>query len=405
MLSPPMGGGQTAIEVRGLSKTFRIPSHRKDTLKERALRPLARPQHRELHALQDVSFDVERGEFFGVVGRNGSGKSTLLKLLASIYRADQGEIRVAGTIAPFIELAVGFNVEFSAYENVLLNGVMMGLTRKEAEKRFDAVIEFAELEEYGDLKLKNYSSGMLTRLAFSIMVQVDADVMLIDEVLAVGDENFQRKCADVFNQLRGKRTIVFVTHDMTAVERYCHRAMLIDHGRVEEIGEPPRVARSYVNMNTSPASAAAEGEGGFAAVWIEDAAGERPFTLRHGEEISINAIVDAPHDINRPRFSFAIQNASGAWIFTLPYRPAAVRGDRLKRGERVHLRASLTNPLAGGQYTVQAALTSADRGDELVAVADDAVTVVVEGPGPDGSLLAIESELQTESFTVEEVKA
>ncbi|MGI8461087.1 MAG: ABC transporter ATP-binding protein, partial [Solirubrobacterales bacterium] len=176
---------QTAIEVRGLSKSFRFPSHRKDTLKERALKPLSRPELRELHALRDISFDVGRGEFFGVVGRNGSGKSTLLKLLASIYRADRGDIRVAGDIAPFIELAVGFNLEFTAYENSLLNGVMMGLTRKEAEHRFDSVIDFAELEQYGDLKRKNYSSGMLTRLAFSLMVQVDADVMLIDEVLAV----------------------------------------------------------------------------------------------------------------------------------------------------------------------------------------------------------------------------
>jgi ABC-type polysaccharide/polyol phosphate transport system ATPase subunit len=400
-----MSGAQTAIEVRGLSKSFRIPSHRKDTLKERVLKPLARSEHRELHALRDVSFEIERGEFFGVVGRNGSGKSTLLKLLASIYRADAGEIRVAGSIAPFIELAVGFNLEFSAYENSLLNGVMMGLTRREAERRFDEVIEFAELQEYGDLKLKNYSSGMLTRLAFSLMVQVDADVMLIDEVLAVGDASFQRKCGEVFEDLRGKRTIVFVTHDMTAVERYCHRAMLIDHGEIDELGEPLRVARSYVNLNASPISAR-DGSGGFSAVWVEDAAGERPFTLRHGEEISFNAVVEAPHAIEHPRFSFAVRNASGVWVFTLPYRPAAAgQADRLEAGARVHLRAGLTNPLAGGQYSVQATLVSADREEDLLAVAEDAVTIVVDGPGPDGSLLAIESELATESFSSDEVKA
>jgi ABC-type polysaccharide/polyol phosphate transport system ATPase subunit len=401
-----MSGRQTAIEVRGLSKSFRIPTHRKDTLKERVLKPFAPAEYRELHALRDVSFEVGQGEFFGIVGRNGSGKSTLLKLLASIYRADAGQIRVAGSIAPFIELAVGFNLEFTAYDNVLLNGVMMGLTRKEAAQRYDAVIEFAELEEFGDLKLKNYSSGMLTRLAFALMVQVDADVMLIDEVLAVGDENFQRKCGEVFMELRGKRTIVFVTHDMTAVERYCHRAMLIDHGIVKEIGEPTRVARDYIDVNASALPAATPGEGGFAAVWVEDAAGERPFTLSHGEEISFNAIVVAPREVNRPRFSFAVKNAAGAWVFTLPYRPAAAGpGDRLEAGERVRLRATLRNPLAGGQFTVQAALTSADRGDELVAVADDAVTVVVEGPGPDGSLLAIDSELATESSATEEVEA
>ena len=400
-----MSGGQTAIEVRGLSKSFQIPTHRKDTLKERVLKPLARSEHRQLHALRDVSFEIERGEFFGIVGRNGSGKSTLLKLLASIYRADSGSIRVAGTIAPFIELAVGFNLEFTAYDNVLLNGVMMGLTRKQAAERYDQVMEFAELEEFGDLKLKNYSSGMLTRLAFSLMVQVDADVMLIDEVLAVGDENFQRKCGEVFDELRGKRTIVLVTHDMTAVERYCHRAMLIDQGRIAEIGEPTRVARQYVNVNAKPLPAASGG-GGFTAVWIEDAAGERPFTLSHGEEISFNAIVEAPEEIGRPRFSFAVRNAAGAWVFTLPYRSAATGPeDRLAAGERVHVRATLANPLAGGQYTVQAALTSADRGDELVAVADDAVTVVIDGPGPDGSLLATDAALKTESRAAEGVEA
>ncbi len=282
---------------------------------------------------------------------------------------------------------------------------MMGLTRKEAERRFDEVIEFAELEEFGDLKLKNYSSGMLTRLAFSLMVQVDADVMLIDEVLAVGDASFQRKCGEVFERLRGKRTIVFVTHDMTAVERYCHRAMLIDHGKLEEIGEPVRVARSYVNLNASPVMAG-DGPGGFSAVWVEDAAGERPFTLRHGEEISFNAIVEAPQEIERPRFSFAVRNAAGVWVFTLPYRPAAAgEADRLAAGERVHLRAGLTNPLAGGQYSIQATLVSADREDDLVAVAEDAVTVVVDGPGPDGSLLAIESELATNALSTDEVKA
>jgi len=399
-----MGGGETAIEVRGLSKSFTITSHRKDTLKERVVKPLARSEHHELHALRDVTFDVERGEFFGVVGRNGSGKSTLLKLLASIYRPDRGRIRVAGTIAPFIELAVGFNLEFTAYENVLLNGVMMGLSRREAERRFDAVMDFAELEEYGDLKLKNYSSGMLTRLAFSIMVQVDADVMLIDEVLAVGDASFQRKCGEVFEQLRGNRTIVFVTHDMTAVERYCHRAMLIEEGRVAEVGEPGKVARSYLDANASPVTA--QDKRGFAAVWVENAAGERPFTHRHGEEISFNAIVEAPRAIDRPRFSFALRNARGDWIYTLPYRSAATdERDRLEAGQRVHLRAGIVNPLAGGQWSVQCTLIAAEREDDLIAVANDAVTIVVDGPGPDGVLVATEGEVSTSSVSADEVRA
>src|SRR5436190_13119509 len=180
-------GGPVVIEARGVHKTFRIPEHRVDTIKERAIHPLTRIEHRELHALRDVSFDVHKGEFFGIVGRNGSGKSTLLKIMASIYRADRGRIRMAGSLAPFIELGVGFNPELTSRDNVILNGVLMGLSRQEAARRLGRVLEFAELEQFADLKLKNYSSGMMVRLAFSVMVQADADIMLIDEVLAVGD--------------------------------------------------------------------------------------------------------------------------------------------------------------------------------------------------------------------------
>ena len=169
----------TAIEVRDLSKSFRIPHYRVDSLKERMLHPFGQGGYDELQALRDVSFDVERGEFFGVVGRNGSGKSTLLKVLASIYRASGGRIRMAGTVAPFIELGVGFNMDLTARENIVLNGVMMGLSRREAAGRMDAVLDFAELHDYVELKLKNYSSGMLVRLAFSVMLQAETDILLI----------------------------------------------------------------------------------------------------------------------------------------------------------------------------------------------------------------------------------
>src|SRR5918995_4027697 len=239
------GERPVAIEVRDVAKAFRIPLERADTLKERAVRPRhwLGTEHRELVALRGVSFDVHRGEFFGVVGRNGSGKSTLLKLLASIYRLDAGSIRVAGRLAPFIELGVGFNPELSAEENVALNGVMMGLTPRQARGRFDAVIEFAELEEFTELKLKNYSSGMHVRLAFSLMLQVDADVLLIDEVLAVGDAAFQRRCIEALERMRDQgRTVVLVSHDMNSIQRHCDRAMLIEDGRIEAIGSPLEVA-------------------------------------------------------------------------------------------------------------------------------------------------------------------
>jgi len=231
--------GVPAVSVEEVGKEFRLPHEQAHTLKERALHPFRRSGSDRLHALEDVSFAVAEGEFFGIVGRNGSGKSTLLKCLAGIYKVDRGRIRMRGRLSTFIELGVGFNPDLPARDNVMINGIMLGLSPKEALRRFDAIIAFAELEEFVDLKLKNYSSGMQVRLAFSVMSQVDADVLLIDEVLAVGDAAFQQKCFERFLKLKSEgRTIVFVTHDMHAVERFCDRAMLIDRGRMVMLDQP-----------------------------------------------------------------------------------------------------------------------------------------------------------------------
>jgi len=241
---------EPAVLVENVGKRFRMPAERVHTLKERALHPLRRRNAEDLVALRDVSFQVEQGEFFGIVGRNGSGKSTLLKCLAGIYAVDRGSIAVRGRLSTFIELGVGFNPDLAAADNIVLNGIMLGLSPREARRRVDDVIAFAELEEFADLKLKNYSSGMQVRLAFSVMIQVDADVLLIDEVLAVGDAAFQQKCFDVFNRIREEgRTVVFVTHDMGAVRRFCHRALLIERGDVRMIGEPDAVSDQYIELN------------------------------------------------------------------------------------------------------------------------------------------------------------
>src|SRR3954451_21561115 len=250
-----------AVVVEDVSKKFEIPHEVSHTLKERALHPFRRTRKDILQALSDVSFSVERGEFFGVVGRNGSGKSTLLKCMAGIYRADQGTNGIAGRLSTFIELGVGFNPDLAAEDNIVLNGVMLGLTPREARRRADAVIDFAGLREFTDLKLKNYSSGMLVRLAFSVMIQVDADVLLIDEVLAVGDAAFQQKCYDEFNRIRDQgRTVLLVTHAMSAVSRFCDRAMLLERGRVVDIGEPSRIANEYLDVNFQQEQQIAQGE-------------------------------------------------------------------------------------------------------------------------------------------------
>jgi ABC-type polysaccharide/polyol phosphate transport system ATPase subunit len=250
-----------AIDVRGVSKIFRLPHQKYSTLKERALHPLATRTYDTLRALDGVGFEVEQGEFFGIVGRNGSGKSTLLKCLSGIYAIDSGHMQVDGRVSPFIELGVGFNPDLTARDNVIVNAIMLGLTRKEARRRFDEIIAFAELEDFLDLNLKNYSSGMAARLGFAVAIQVDADVLLIDEVLAVGDASFQRKCFEQFERMKREgRTILFVTHDMASIERLCDRALVLELGRVADVGPPDRIAHRYEELNSIGATRQREDE-------------------------------------------------------------------------------------------------------------------------------------------------
>ncbi len=245
-----MSSPQIAIAVDGVSKDFRLPSERRQTLKERVVNPRFDREAKVFHVLDDLSFEIKRGEFFGIVGRNGSGKSTLLKCLAGIYQLDKGKISIGGRLSTFIELGVGFNPDLAARDNIILNGIMLGLSPKQAAARVDQVVAFAELEDHVDLKLKNYSSGMQVRLAFSVLTQVDADVLLIDEVLAVGDAAFQAKCFQVFRQLNeAGKTIVLVTHDMGSVTRLCDRALLLEDGQMKAIGDPEEVAERYLALN------------------------------------------------------------------------------------------------------------------------------------------------------------
>ena len=243
-------GRSPVLVVDGISKRFRVPHERAFTIKERALHPFRSREHHVLEALRDVSFELDRGEWLAIVGRNGSGKSTLLKCIAGIYRTDEGRMAARGRLSPFIELGVGFNPNLRARDNVMLNGVMLGLSPERARTCFDEVIDYAGLAEFVDLKLKNYSSGMQVRLAFAVMMQVDADVLLIDEVLAVGDAVFQRKCLETLERKREEGCgVVLVTHDMDPVENRCDRAILMDRGRVLKIGDPDDVIASYNRLN------------------------------------------------------------------------------------------------------------------------------------------------------------
>jgi len=354
--------GPVVVEVRDVCKTFRIPEHRVDSLKERMVHPFRSNPHRDLEALSGISFDVHEGEFFGIVGLNGSGKSTLLKILSSIYQADSGRIRTAGRIAPFIELGVGFNPEMTAHENVVLNAVMLGLSRQEARARVQSVIEFAGLEEFAELKLKNYSSGMMVRLAFSVMVEVEADIMLIDEVLAVGDAAFQQKCGDVFHEKReAGKTIILVTHDMGSIEKYCHRAMMIHDGQVSLIGTPKEVSEWYMRANFRKederpgfhAGSSEEGDDAFVAeAWIEDEASTRIENVEQGTAFRIGLVIEAIREIQTPIISFVVTDEAGVHIFgfeeSLSGAPDYPGG--LKPGQAVQVLADVQNLLRPGRY-------------------------------------------------------
>jgi ABC-type polysaccharide/polyol phosphate transport system ATPase subunit len=397
------GATPVAIEARGLAKSFHIPTHRVSRLKERLAHPFARQEYRTLQALREISFEVHSGEFFGILGRNGSGKSTLLKILAGIYGADAGTVRMAGRIGPFIELGVGFNMELSARENIVLNGVMMGLTPSEARARMDAVLEFSELADFVELKLKNYSSGMLVRLGFSVMIQADTDILLIDEVLAVGDAAFQQKCADVFHRMREQgRTIVLVTHDTGAVEEFCDRAMLLSDSRIVEIGDPGQVARRYLRLNfeqrfeervPSDEDPSVYSRGvRLLEAWVENGDGERVTSVEQGSPIRLRARLHADADVPEPLFGFVIASAQDVsvheFLTTLPDRGS------LRAGERVTVEAQVENRLAPGRYYLHLGVArNGNRGDAAL-YAPHALDFIVFGDEESAGIVAADAEMR-----------
>jgi ABC-2 type transport system ATP-binding protein len=400
---PSPRDNDVAIRVENLHKAFRIPTQKIDSLKERVVHPLATQEYRELHALDGISFDVRQGEFFGIVGRNGSGKSTLMKLLASIYRADRGEIEIAGRLAPFIELGVGFNHDLTARENVVLNGVMMGLTPKEMRRRVDAVIDFAELRDFADLKLKNYSSGMLVRLAFAVMLEADADVLLIDEVLAVGDAAFQQKCADAFHRMKAEgKTIVLVTHEMGAVETYCHRAMLLSDGQIQHIGAPPEVAREYLKLNFAgeakeeveeeSEATTDEDEGArLLACRVAGATDAEGTTVQLGEPIRIELDLEL---LRRPpglHVGIVIGNADDVSMVELGV-PVISEDGRELSGDRITVTATMRNPLAAGRHFIHVGVQSPFGISLYVA---RAASFVVYGSYQGRGIIAPEYEYET----------
>lgn len=240
---------KNAIVVENLHKSFKLPTERAWGLKQAILNRIKGIKgYKKQEVLNGISFAVKKGEFLGIVGRNGSGKSTLLKVLAGIYKPEEGKITVNGTLVPFIELGVGFNPELTGRENVYLNGALLGFSNSEMDGMYEEIVRFAELEQFMDQKLKNYSSGMQVRLAFSIAIRAQGDILILDEVLAVGDAAFQEKCNDYFKSLHGNQTVILVTHSMDNVEKFCDRAILIEDGKIKCEGKPGKVTKEYMKL-------------------------------------------------------------------------------------------------------------------------------------------------------------
>ena len=385
------------------------------TLKERALHPRRRIRYQTFRVLDDITFAVDPGEFFGIAGRNGSGKSTLLKCIAGIYGCD-GDIWCRGRLSTLIELGVGFNMELAARDNVILNGIMMGLSPREARKRYDSVIEFAELEEFKELKLKNYSSGMQVRLAFSVAIQVDADILLIDEVLAVGDAAFQQKCFDVFHTMRDQgKTIVFVTHDMGTLQRLCHRALLLERGSTVHVGPPQEVADRYLEINFGRESQPVgvddregDGDARVLEVWVEDEEGKRPTAVPQGQLITLRALVRFNVDVEDPQAGVHIHNEDQKAVIVASTWVQHPASGRFGAGERVLFSFAFQNVLAPGRYSPVISLAHRGSGLSVIDRFERGFSFLVTANLPLGGIVDVPTDVTIErvdSTVAEEVKA
>jgi ABC-type polysaccharide/polyol phosphate transport system ATPase subunit len=390
-----------AVRAEEVSKVFRLPHRQVNTLKERVVHPTRRQHYERLQALRNVSFEVRRGEFFGIVGRNGSGKSTLMKCLAGIYRADGGDMWVRGRMAPFIELGVGFNPDLTARDNVLLNAIMLGLTPAEARERYDDIIAFAELEPFVDLKLKNYSSGMHVRLAFSVMVHVQPDVMLIDEVLAVGDAAFQQKCYDALRRAHQEgRTILLVTHDMDQAQRFCDRAMLLDRGRQIAMGDPVSVAARYLQINFASGApdedveailGAGEGDGSavLVDVWFQDAGGRRTTMLEQGRPCGVCMRVRFHETVAEPVFGFVLSDEQDRHVFAVTTEWDERPTGSYLPGEVVDVAVSFDNWFAPGRYYAAPRVLRPGPGRRAMAELGRGASVMIAGSRAGGGIVDI----------------
>lgn len=365
-----------AIKVENVSKTFRLPHEKQNSIKGSLISIVrgGKRSYEKQRVLKDISFEIKKGEFFGIVGRNGSGKSTLLKLLAGIYSPSKGAININGKLTPFIELGVGFNPELTGRENVFLNGALLGFNRNEMMKLYDDIVEFAELDRFMDQKLKNYSSGMQVRLAFSIAIRAKSDILLIDEVLAVGDAAFQTKCFDYFYELKKTGvTVVFVSHDRSSLERFCERGILISEGEIIESGAIQKVLKGYSKVvldelsTTNEQSAentkkdkiiSTHAEIKSVFTYGEGSAIKKKFTF--GDQVNASFTIKIKEDLVNPIIGVTLwsRNVDKA-IFAINTLTQGIKDSGVfKAGETVKIEIVLPDLLNDGEYYIEPAIAN-----------------------------------------------
>ena len=358
-----------AIKVDGVYKDFKLPHEQVGSLKNVFTHALSFVRKKRAydtqHALKDISFEIKKGEFFGIVGRNGSGKSTLLKILAGIYQPNKGKISVNGRLVPFIELGVGFNAELTGRENVYLNGALIGFSKDEIDAMYQEIVDFAELDNFMDQKLKNYSSGMQVRLAFSLAIRAETDILLIDEVLAVGDADFQKKCFSYFKNLKlQNKTVVFVSHDMHAVEEYCDNAVLIEASEIVVRGSSREVAAAYTRMFLEQNHESSEFKNKKKR-WGDNSIKYESFSvipdkIKDEGYFKIFTVARVAVDIKEAVFGFSIRGEDDKRLVGTNNKLRKKRLVNLKKGDRIKIDWEVPNVFNTGRYTVDIAIQNED---------------------------------------------
>lgn len=358
-----------AISVQNVSKNFKLPHERADSVKSLFVNPFSKNRGKVdiQHALLGISFDIKKGEFFGIVGRNGSGKSTLLKIIAGIYQPTKGSVMTHGRIVPFIELGVGFNPELTGRENTYLNGALLGFSEKEVDSKYEEIVEFAELERFMDQKLKNYSSGMQVRLAFSVAtVLAESDILLIDEVLAVGDADFQRKCFEYFKKLKkDNKTVVFVSHDMSAIREYCDRAILIDKSKVIRQGKVSDVTSEYNRLfmtdDIKPKPKQFHKKRwGNNDLMLSEVSFNKSKYCPTDEFIEIETTYKVMKDVENPIFGVLVKNSGGLVITGTNTRFQHMETGMFKMNDKGTVAWRIPNIFNDGKYTIDVAIIHED---------------------------------------------